>query len=84
MMREMRTKVRAPINLEFPTNPPLEESKYGFFNESLGAENLKQAPPEMGTIQSQTEMNANVTLPDPYPGNMEDGSVYKNVNYLIN
>ena len=80
MMRNQKSRARAPMNLELPPNPPLQETKYGFYNESRGAENLKELTQEMDAIGNQMEVDSNATPLEPYPGDMDDGTVYMNVS----
>ena len=67
IMCNVKMKARASTNPKKPPNQP----KGVVSNESLGAENLKQLP---------TEMDTDVTIPEKYPGSLEDGTVYVNVN----
>ena len=80
MMRNQKSRARAPMNLELPPNPPLQETKYEFYNQSRGAENLKELTQEMGAIGNQMEVDSNATPLEPYPGDMDDGTVYMNVS----
>ena len=72
MMSRLKTKARAPLNLDIRPNPPPEETNYAYVNEIYGAPNLK----EIEAFGNQTVLDSSVTFPEQYPGNMGDGNAY--------
>ena len=72
MMSYLKTKARAPLNLDIRPNPPPQETNYAYANEIYGATNLK----EREAFGNQTVLDSNVTFPEQYPGDMGDGNAY--------